>query len=198
LWLRVVDLYWENGCAALQHGQRGGTQKVAGGDKRAHPHPLFPEPIMDAQTIAYLLAAAIKLSGLPAVPAAQLPAFVPLPPAELRAEACKERVAACRGIMALYDMKGHRVLYRDDLDMDSPSDNSFIVHELVHVLQYAQSGERIYQDCPALVRTERAAYTVQNLYLNEQGQLLRVGRMMQMARCAPRPVAAATHTPTGH
>lgn len=154
---------------------------------------------MDAQLAAYLLSAAVKLSGLPAVPVEALPEFVALPPAQLRAEACRERVAACRGIMALFDMKGHRVLYRADLDLDNPSDNSFLVHELVHVLQYAQSGERIYGDCPALVHTERAAYAVQNRYLHEQGQLLRVGRMMQLARCAAPPAtAAAAHGPEPH
>lgn len=151
---------------------------------------------MDTQLAAYLLAAAVKVSGLPPVPEEALPEFIPMPQADLKAEACKEKVANCRGIVALYDMERNRVLYRDDLNVDDPSDNSFLVHELVHVLQYAQGGESIYKDCPSLVLTERAAYAAQNAYLYNQGQLLRVGRIMQFARCAPLPgTTAAAHEP---
>ncbi len=154
---------------------------------------------MDTQLAAYLLSAAVKVSGLPPVPLESLPEFIAMPSSMLKAEACKEKVANCRGIVALYDMERNRVLYRDDLNVDDPSDNSFLVHELVHVLQYAQGGDAIYKDCPSLVQTERAAYAAQNMYLHAQGQLLRVGRIMQFARCAPPPgTTAAAHEPMTH
>jgi len=140
---------------------------------------------MDSQLVAYLMDAAVRITGLPAVPAEALPEFVALPPSVIHQEACKEQMPSCRGIVALYDMEHNRVLYREDLDMDNDADNSFIVHELVHVLQYHYAGEAIYADCPALVRTERAAYAAQNTYLQRQGQLLRVGRIMQMVSCGP-------------
>ncbi|QID19325.1 hypothetical protein G3580_17910 [Nitrogeniibacter mangrovi] len=154
---------------------------------------------MDTQLVAYLMHAAVKITGLPDIPDDALPQFVALPAQQLQAEACEERMPSCRGIVALFDMERNRVLYRDDLDLDNPSDNSFIVHELVHVLQYHQAGNAIYADCPALIRTERAAYAAQNTYLSHQGQLLRVGRIMRFARCAPEPTAAAAaHAPEPH
>ena len=152
---------------------------------------------MDPQLVAYLLEAAVRVTGLPAIPDDALPRFVAMPAVELRDEACGARMPGCRGIVALYDMERNRVLYRDDLDMDNPSDNSFIVHELVHVLQFHRYGHSIYRDCPALVRTERAAYDAQNAYLHHQGQLLRVGRILRMVSCAPTTPAttAAAHRP---
>ena len=60
------------------------------------------------QLAAYLLAAAVKVSGLPAVPEASLPEFIAMPQAALKAEACKEKVANCRGIVALFDMERNR------------------------------------------------------------------------------------------
>ncbi len=155
---------------------------------------------MDTQLVAYLLEAAVNITGLPAIPEEALPNFVAMPAAEIRQEACEDGVPSCRGIVALYDMERNRVLYRDDLDMDNPSDNSFIVHELVHVLQFHRDGHSIYKDCPALVRTERAAYAAQNDYLHRQGQLLRVGRIMRMVSCAPTTptTAAAAHRPQTH
>jgi len=152
---------------------------------------------MDTQLLAYLMDAAVRITGLPAVPADGLPEFVALPADIIHQEACREQMPSCRGIVALYDMEHNRVLYREDLDMDNDADNSFIVHELVHVLQYHQAGESIYADCPALVRTEQAAYAAQNAYLQRQGQLLRVGRIMRMVSCGSEhgTVAAAAHGP---
>lgn len=151
---------------------------------------------MDTQLLAYLMDAAVRITGLPAVPTDALPQFVALPATEIHREACKEQMPGCRGIVAMYDMERNRVLYRDDLDMDNDADNSFIVHELVHVLQYHQAGDAIYADCPTLVRTERAAYAAQNTYLQRQGQLLRVGRIMRMVSCgSERSATAAAHGP---
>jgi len=151
---------------------------------------------MDPQLVTYLMDAAVRITGLPAVPAEALPDFVAMPVEAIHREACKEQMPACRGIVALYDMEHNRVLFRDDLDMDNDADNSFIVHELVHVLQYHRDGDTIYADCPALVRTEQAAYSAQNTYLQHQGQLLRVGHIMQMVSCeSERVTAAAAHGP---
>ncbi len=138
---------------------------------------------MDANLIAYLLAAAIRITGLPAMPAEHLPAFVALPTGELERQICPDGGNGCRGIVAYFDRLHFRILYRDTLDLEKPFDHSFLLHEIVHVLQYREYGNAMYADCPATQRTEAQAYRAQNRYLRDAHELAYVGFSLRTAEC---------------
>jgi hypothetical protein len=150
---------------------------------------------MDSALIAFLLDMAVKFTGLPAIPVDALPPFQPVSRGEMQRRVCPEAAPGCGAIVALFDTEGYRILYLDSLDPQNPADNSFLVHELVHVLQFRQRGDAIYADCPALLRTEGEAYRAQNAYLKREGQLMRVGEVLRFTTCAADRAVAARATP---
>jgi len=127
------------------------------------------------ETLAFLLTMAISLSGLPGMPVSELPPITPVSQETMFREVCPVHPHDCYGLQAVYDTDGKRVLYLDTLNTEDSFDNSFLVHELVHVLQYRAYGDTIYAGCAALKRTETQAYAVQNAYLKRQGVFAQVG-----------------------
>lgn len=150
---------------------------------------------MDTALIAFLLDMAVKFSGLPPIPVETLPPFEPVSRAEMQRLVCPEDAPGCGAIVALFDTDHYRILYLNQLDLDNPTDNSFLMHELVHVLQYHQKGEAIYADCTTTLGTEAAAYRAQNAYLRREGQLMRVGEVLRFTTCAGDRAVAAHATP---
>lgn len=140
--------------------------------------------MVDIELLAYLLAAAVRLSGLDPLPVGQLPPVQQMSPNMLQAIACPRRSADCADIAAFFDHTRYRILLRDDLDLARSTDNSFLVHELVHVLEHRAKGKRFLADCADSLRSEREAYRVQNTYLREQGRLERHGDMLSHMDCA--------------
>ena len=140
---------------------------------------------MDASLIAYLLLAASRLTGLPAVEIDELPTFVALPASELERQVCVEENGGCSGMAAYFDALHYRILYSENLDLEDPVDHSFLLHELVHVLQHRQVGNTMYADCRAVVQTERQAYRAQNAYINSYGRLVQMGNLLTMSYCPP-------------
>lgn len=138
----------------------------------------------DSTLLAYLISAAANLSGYPAVPIEELPPIVGMSAADLRHEVCGHGQTSCTNMAAVFDSDGWRILLRDDLDLENPADNSFLVHELVHVLQHRQRGERIFAGCRETLRTEREAYSVQNRYLKREGRFLRFGEGLAFMTCS--------------
>ena len=139
---------------------------------------------MDASLTAYLLAAAIRITGLAPVPVSELPPFVALSSRDLERQVCPDGGPGCQGIVAYFDALHYRILYRDSLNLDDPFDHSFLLHEMVHVLQHRQEGNAMYEDCRALLRTEAQAYRAQNIYLRAHDQLAYVGTRLSQASCA--------------
>ena len=138
----------------------------------------------DSTLLAYLLSAAASLSGYPAVALEALPPIFRMSAAQMRHEVCGEGQGNCANMAAVFDTDGKRILLRDDLDLDNSGDNSFLVHELVHVLQHQQRGDRIFAGCHETLNSEREAYAVQNRYLKREGQFLRFGEGLAFMRCA--------------
>ena len=138
---------------------------------------------MDSSLITFLLAVAIRMTGLPAVPESELPPFVPLSPEELERQICPDAGNGCKGIAAYFDVLHYRILYRDTLDLDEPLDHSYLLHEIVHVLQHRQVGNAMYADCWAMLQSEGQAYRAQNSYLRMSGQLAYVGGRLRDASC---------------
>ncbi len=147
-------------------------------------------PPIDAELLAYLLAAAIRLSGLPGMPAEALPPIIALPAAQLSETACRGRQTAdCENIVAAFEPDDYLIYARNTLDFENAADNSYLVHELVHVLQWRSEGDAIFETCERALRTERDAYRVQNAYLKREGLLMRVGQVLKFTSCSdPRRV----------
>ena len=89
----------------------------------------------DSTLLAYLLSAAASLSGYPQVALDALPPIVRMSAAEMRRAVCDHGQNSCADMAAVFDTDGGRILLRDDLDLDSAADNSFLVHELslIHI-----------------------------------------------------------------
>ena len=110
----------------------------------------------------------------------------------MRPEICGDAVAGQRaflrcsrqnGLVAAYIIEERRIVYRDDLDLELDTDNSFIVHEFVHALQHQHRGDRTFASCSATLAAEQQAYAVQQRYLHARGQMLRVGERLRWVHC---------------
>lgn len=95
-----------------------------------------------------------------------------------------ERCTRQQGLVAAYLIEQGRIVYRDELDLDNDTDNSFIVHEFVHALQQRHYGDRLFDTCEGVMTMERQAYAAQQAYLKARGQLLRVGERLRYVTCS--------------
>lgn len=138
---------------------------------------------MDQELLAVLLSAAISLSGLQPMTVDELPAILRVSHEEMKREVCPRDPASCQGIAAIFDADRQRILIDETLNMDMADDNSFVVHELVHVLQYRQRGSWMYANCTESMDTEAQAYQVQNAYLRRAGRLVRFYQRLAFAGC---------------
>lgn len=103
---------------------------------------------------------------------------------ELKSET--ERYEQCThqsGLVAAFVIEQHRIVYRDDLNLDSDTDNSFLVHEYVHALQSRHFGDQVFETCQGVMAAEKQAYAAQQKYLRSRGQLLRVGDRLRLLTC---------------
>ncbi len=139
--------------------------------------------MLSAELLARLLAAAIRYSSLPAMEVADLPPIEQLSAQALAEKVCPEAPTRCNTVAALFDTEGYRIYLRDSLNPADPMDNSFIVHELVHVLQYRKFGRDHFANCHRRIDSEHQAYFVQNNYLGEEGVDWREGYLVRFMRC---------------
>jgi hypothetical protein len=146
---------------------------------------------MDASLVAFLLELAVKFTGLPGLPADGLPPLQAVSRSQMRAIACGDSPAGCGQIVALFDADRYRIVYLDTLDLQDAEDNSFLLHEIVHALQYRQRGAAMYADCEALLATEAQAYRAQNAYLRREGRLMQFGDVLQATTCAAKVAIGA-------
>lgn len=141
----------------------------------------------DFQMLAELVAVAAALSGYPPIPAAALPPIQILAPAEFNNAVCPDNPDECSGIAAHFDEDGPRIRLVARLNLAHPLGRSFLVHELVHVLQYHQRRGNITvaaaPGCLESLRAEQEAYAVQNEYLSWAGQSMRFGGAIMAMRC---------------
>jgi hypothetical protein len=140
---------------------------------------------MDAsyELLTQLLAAAIRLSGLPAIHVSELPPVVMLSRRVLNETVCSSAPVRCSGLIAAFDTQRYRIVVDEKLDFGDPDDDSFLVHELVHVLQFKQSGSVGFTSCRAILHSEHQAYAAQDLYLREHGKPGHYGVNLRFNRC---------------
>lgn len=140
--------------------------------------------MVSAELLAFLVDLAAKLSGYPPIPVDELPPIEVMSEAKLAETVCPEAAADCGNIAAIFETERYVIYLRDSLDLDSAADNSFLLHELVHVLQHKARGDAIFVDCATTLRTETEAYRAQNAYLRREGQFLRFGEVLGFMSCA--------------
>ncbi len=140
---------------------------------------------LTAELLASLLATAIRYAVLPAVDITELPPIEQISAQAMAEKVCPETPERCTTMAALFDTEGYRIYLRDSLNPEDPMDNGFIVHELVHVLQYKKHGAEYFDDCQNRIASERQAYFVQNNYLGEQGIDWREGFLVNFMKCPP-------------
>ena len=174
-------------CVALLHAPARGSDA---------PSPLHAawQGAVPAEDVAPLMAEAVRMTGLPALPDADLPPVWSVSEAALHAAVCHDGDEHCHGLQAVYDTELHRILVLEWGRTRGPEWESFVVHELVHALQYAQHGERIFADCAARRASEQQAYDVQDAYLQRRGALLRVSSQMWWWQCPEDGLRPAART----
>ena len=143
-------------------------------------------PITDEETKEYLYGKAVRLSGISAYPIAEMPPIYSITKEDLNKEVCPEDPENCRNLAAVFDDIGYRILVLNDLEISSnfkPFNYSFVIHELVHSLQYRARGAEIFNGCGAVYNTELEAYTAQDQYLKEEGEFFRAGIALRYFHC---------------
>lgn len=137
----------------------------------------------DLQLLTDLIAVVSALSGYPPIPVQDVPQIRMLSTADITREICPDRPRDCARIVAQFDAEGPQIRLNEELNFDFAQDRSFLVHELVHVLQHRHGGKSTSSDCPSSLRAEQEAYRVQNAYLRQLGLTGRHGVMMASMTC---------------
>lgn len=154
--------------------------------------PQWPQ-VTDPELIQIWLEQASHLTGLPAISLSQAPPIFQVSKQDLNQEVCPEDPQNCRNLAAVFDDLHYRVLILADFDLSQnfqPYDESFIIHELIHALQYHRRGPEIFHGCQAIYETEKQAYTAQDLYLKKQGDFHRVGGFFERSFYCDETLAA--------
>jgi hypothetical protein len=140
---------------------------------------------ISADLMARLLAAAAQFSGLPSIDATALPPVETVSNEQFAQTVCPRALWRCRAMIAAFDTQRYRIVIRESLDLDDPGDNSFLVHELVHVLQYKKDGSTRFMSCEAVIASEHEAFDAQNLYMKSLGLFRQEGTALRFMRCPP-------------
>jgi hypothetical protein len=135
------------------------------------------------ELLSALLFAAIRLTGLPAIHVSELPPVILLPRNELNKTVCAAAPVRCAGLAAAFDTQAYRIVVDDKLDFSDPDDASFLLHEIVHVLQFKNAGITGFTSCTAVLDSEEQAYSAQNAYLREHNRPAYQGAMLRYSRC---------------
>lgn len=135
------------------------------------------------ELFAFLFACAVNLSGLPVNKEAVPPTVIQLSKQELDLRVCGTVPRNCRNLVAVFDTDTKQVWIDDSLDLTNDIDNSFLVHEFVHALQYEKFGDKQFETCQSALEAEQHAYAAQNAYLKQRGQLYRAGIGLRFMKC---------------
>jgi hypothetical protein len=163
----------------------------------AHAARAGPAVGVDPELYDDLIGWAEKLSGRAAPPEAVRPAVRRLDAAGISRQVCPTTPRSCQGLVGVYGSHDRTILLRDDLDLRDPTDQSFLVHELVHWLQHLADGDSLDASCRRVMSHESEAYRVQNQYLARFRQWRRVGEMLRFMHCPEDSAGEPTLEPGG-
>lgn len=136
-----------------------------------------------AELIDFLYDSASGLSHYSMYPKEHRPLILKKTKQQMQQEICPTDPNNCYNLAAYYNTEKNEIIYDEVLDIDSNHDNSFIVHEIVHSLQYFHNGDAIFKDCKATKATELEAYDVQNRYLKKMGVFAQYGDALKFLVC---------------
>lgn len=145
-------------------------------------HPLD----VDEETLTYLFDKARRLSGIENFGIEVVPPLYLVTHEQMNQEVCPETPGQCRNLAAVFDDLNYRILVLEDLKISQnfkPFEYSFLIHEIIHALQYRQSGAEIFKDCQAIYETESLAYHSQDQYLKEEGEFFRPSVALKSFYC---------------
>jgi hypothetical protein len=145
--------------------------------------------------MAALLAAAAQFSGLPPIDVSDLPPVETVSNDQFSKMVCPFKPSRCRAMIAAFDTQRYRIVIRESLDLNDPGDNSFLVHEIVHVLQYKKDGSTRFMSCEGVIASEQEAFDAQNLYMKSFGLLRQEGTALRFMRCPPEGTTVSDTTP---
>jgi hypothetical protein len=140
---------------------------------------------LSTELLSTLLTAAVQFSGLPAIDVSELPPVDVVSVEAFFKAVCPLKPGRCIAMVAAFDTQRYRILIRESLNMDDPAENSFLVHELVHVLQYKMDGSTRFMSCDAVLASEREAFETQNRYMNSLGLVRQEGIAVRYMKCPP-------------
>lgn len=149
-------------------------------------------PLEDLELVEYLLDKAERLSGLATQRRDLIPPIYAISKADMSKTVCPEDPGNCRNLAAVFDDLGYRILYLDDFEISQnfkPYDYSFLIHELIHWLQYMNYGAEIFNGCDKIYETEFFAYQAQDKYLAEEGAFERVGNFFRFSFACDEEIA---------
>lgn len=141
---------------------------------------------MTSETLAYLLSSAISISGLPPINQNELPIISQLTSIQMDKKVCENDPDECESelLVGVFIPQYNKIIILDSLDVDNDElDASFLVHELVHALQY-KVNPHILDSCESNLAAEIEAYKVQNRYLHIHGQLYQAGQILNFIQCS--------------
>jgi hypothetical protein len=144
------------------------------------------------ELLSSLLAAAAQFSGLPTIDVSNLPPIDVISDATFVNTVCPGKPNRCAATVAAFNTERYRIVIRDSLNLDSPAENSFLVHELVHVLQYKKDGSTRFMTCEGVLESEREAFDAQNRYIRANGLALQEGIAVRYMHCPPEAVKVNT------
>lgn len=135
------------------------------------------------ELLDFLFDTASSISNYSLYPTEKRPKIFKKTKQEMQNEICPTDPNNCYNLAAFYNTEKNEIIYDEVLDIESNHDNSFIVHEIVHSLQYFHKGDSIYKDCLASKETESEAYEVQNKYLKKMGVFANYGEALKFLIC---------------
>lgn len=141
--------------------------------------------LVSNELLGPLLAAAVHFSGLPAIDVRDLPPVEVVGNETFVKMVCPNKPGRCVAMVAAFDTQRYRVLVRESLDLDDTAQNSFLVHELVHVLQYKRDGSTRFMSCESVLESEQQAYDAQNQYMQSHGLIQKEGMALRFMKCPP-------------
>lgn len=144
------------------------------------------EKIEDKDLLNYFFTKAAKYSQITNYQFEQIPPIFRISKNELMKTVCPENPSECERLAAVFDDIGFRILIRDDFEITQnfkAFDYSFVIHEIVHSLQYLQNGPEIFNGCEAIYNSEKQAYQAQDNYLKDEGDFFRAGIALNYFYC---------------
>jgi hypothetical protein len=141
---------------------------------------------IDPETRTYLFEKAQRYSGLFSANETMLPPLYSVSKKQMGKIVCPERPFDCDKLAAVFDDIGYRILILDSFDISSnfkPFDYSFLIHEIIHALQFYERGPEIFKDCQEIYLTEEQAYRAQDHYLKDEGEFFRASMALKFFYC---------------